>query len=262
MGKSIIIYRNNQLEGVIGVPIEELMGLGFISKALGTMVGVILLYMWQMSNKRIIGMMFGGTSGLMLAMICFDVLPEALGKGRIALVCVGVIIGGCIGLLMDDAVPSVQKCLGDRGKHLSKAGLALSIGMILDVLPEGVTLGALGHTGVEAVQRFAAILTLHSIPEGMALAMAFKQAGTKVRVVGGIAIILGVLEAMVGAICFALSGINEGYIVTTLGIASGVIIYVVCEELMPEAKKTWNGRMTTIATIIGMLIGLLLLQGH
>ena len=244
------------------MPVEQLMGMGFISKALGTMVGVFLLYMWQVSNKRIIGMMFGGTSGLMLAMICFDILPEALSKGRVLLVFVGIIIGGCIGLLMDDVVPSVQKSLGSKGENLSKAGLALSIGMILDVLPEGVTLGALGHTGIEAVQRFAVILALHSIPEGMALAMAFKQGGTKLSTVSGIALLLGVLEAVFGAICFALSGINEGYIITTLGIASGVIIYVVCEELMPEAKRTWNGRMTTIATIIGMLLGLLLLQGH
>lgn len=242
--------------------VQQLMGLGCIGKALGTMVGVFLLYMWQMKNKRVMGMMFGGTSGLMLAMICFDVLPEALGKGRIGLVCVGVIIGGCIGLLMDDAVPSIQKCLNHTGTKVSKAGLALSIGMVLDVLPEGVTLGALGHTGIEAVMQFMTILALHSVPEGMALAMAFKQGGTKLRYVAIMPIILGFLEAGVGALCFILSGINEGYIITTLGIASGVIIYVVCEELMPEAKKVWNGRMTTIATIVGLLLGLLLLQSH
>lgn len=242
--------------------VEQLMGIGFMGKALGTMVGVFLLYMWQMKNKRILGMMFGGTSGLMLAMICFDVLPEALGKGRMGLVCVGLIIGGCFGLLMDDAVPSVQKWLGNTGTKVSKAGLALSIGMVLDVLPEGVTLGALGHTGTEAVMQFATILALHSVPEGMALAIAFKQGGTKLKHVAIIPILLGALEAGVGALCFLLSGLNEGYIITTLGIASGVIIYVVCEELMPEAKKVWNGRMTTIATIIGMLLGLLLLQSH
>ncbi len=242
--------------------VQQLMGIGFVGKALGTIVGVYLLYMWQMKNKRVMGMMFGGTSGLMLAMICFDVLPEALGSGRMALVCVGMIIGGCIGLLMDDAVPSIQSHLSHKGTKVSKAGLALSIGMVLDVLPEGVTLGALGHTGIEAVMQFATILAIHSIPEGMALAMAFKQGGTKFKYVALLTIMLGVLEAGVGALCFMISGINKGYIVTTLGIASGVIIYVVCEELMPEAKKVWNGRMTTIATIIGLLVGLLLLQGH
>lgn len=242
--------------------VEQLMGIGFIGKALGTMVGVFVLYMWQMKNKRVMGMMFGGTSGLMLAMICFDVLPEALSKGRIVLVCVGVVIGGCIGLLMDDAVPSIEANLSRVGTKVSKAGLALSIGMILDVLPEGVTLGALGHTGVEAVMQFSTILALHSIPEGMALALAFKQGGTKLKYVAIMPLVLGMLEAIIGAGCFVLSGINEGYIITTLGIASGVIIYVVCEELMPEAKKVWNGRMTTIATIIGMLLGLLLLQSH
>jgi ZIP family zinc transporter len=45
-----------------------------------------------------------------------------------------------------------------------------------------------------------------------------------------------------------------------LGLAAGIILYIVCNELIPESRKIWNGRMTTVATIIGVVAGLLLLK--
>ena len=45
-----------------------------------------------------------------------------------------------------------------------------------------------------------------------------------------------------------------------LGIGAGIILYIVCEELLPESRKLWNGRMTTLAVLLGLLGGMFFLQ--
>lgn len=233
--------------------------LGLLAEGGGLSLGVLLLYLFRIKNERLIGMLFGGTSGLMLAMICFDVLPEALDRGRIDLVFMGIIIGVLFGTLLDDFVPEIQKRLGRKGSSLSKMGLILAIGIALHNLPEGFALGTISNVDSESIIHFTLILALHSVPEGIALSIPFKQGGTPLSKMLFIALGLGICMG-IGAIGgFVLSSMNENLVSTGLGVAAGIILYIICEELLPESKKIWNGRMTTIATILGMMLGLLLL---
>lgn len=233
--------------------------LGLLAEVGGLSLGILLLYLFQIKNERLIGMLFGGTSGLMLAMICFDVLPEGLERGRIDLVLIGIIIGVLLGTLLDDVVPKIQNSLGRRGSSLSKMGLILSIGIALHNLPEGFALGTISNVDRESIVQFTFILALHSVPEGIALSIPFKQGGASLFKMLWIALGLGVCMG-IGAIGgFILSGINDNLVSTGLGVAAGIILYIICEELLPESRKIWNGRMTTIATILGIMLGLLLL---
>lgn len=233
--------------------------LGLIAEGGGLSLGILLLYLFRIKNERLIGMLFGGTSGLMLAMICFDVLPEGLERGRIDLVLIGIIIGVLLGTLLDDIVPRLQSSLGNRDSSLSKMGLILSIGIAMHNLPEGFALGTVSNVDRDSIIQFTLILALHSIPEGIALSIPFKQGGAPLVKMLGIALGLGVCMG-IGAIGgYILSGINDNLVSTGLGVAAGIILYIICEELLPESKKIWNGRMTTIATILGMMLGLLLL---
>lgn len=233
--------------------------LGLLAEGGGLSLGILLLYLFHIKKERLIGMLFGGTSGLMLAMICFDILPEGLERGRIDLVFIGIMIGVLLGTLLDDVVPQIQSRLGQKESFLSKMGLILSIGIALHNLPEGFALGTISTVDGESIIHFTLILALHSVPEGIALSIPFKQGGTPLFKMLLMAIALGVCMG-IGAIGgFILSGINDRLVSTGLGVAAGIILYIICEELLPESKKIWNGRMTTIATILGMMLGLLLL---
>lgn len=234
-------------------------GLGLLAEGSGLSLGIIMLYLFHIKNKRLMGMLFGGTSGLMLAMICFDVLPEGLDKGRMDLVFVGIIIGALLGLLLDDLVPSIQQRLGARSSDVGKMGLILVLGLAFHNFPEGFALGAMAQASMATISQFAIILALHSIPEGIALAIPFKQGGTRLRFMLLMSTSLGLVMGA-GAICgYLLSGINEGLVATGLGVASGLILYIISEELLPESKKIWNGRMTSIAMIVGLMLGIILL---
>lgn len=231
--------------------------LGFVTKAGGMIIGSLMMYLFHIKSDKIIGMLFGAASGLMIAMICFDVLPEALSSKRMDLVLVGVGIGVLMGLLLDEVGPWAEKRW--EGENIQGAALGLLIGLAIHLVPEGFSLGTVGHLSKENIQSFAFILWLHSIPEGIVFVLSLGTIKLKLKdVIVGPVILGGILSGS-AAIGFMLSSISEMMIVTALGVAAGIILYIVCEELMPESRKVWNGRRTTLATILGIVMGLLLI---
>ena len=207
-------------------------------------------------------MLFGFTSGLMLAMVSFDILPEALSYKRVDLVGIGMLIGAGIGVLLDEIVPSIQAHLQSQTSKISKAGLVLVLGIAIHNIPEGFSLGTLAFTSPESILHFSIVLGLHSIPEGIALAIPFKQTNTKLKRLIYIPILLGSFMSVGAGLGFVLSSLCRRIVIIKLGVAAGIILYIICEELMPESKKIWNGRLTSITTIAGMLFGLMMLACH
>ena len=235
--------------------------MGLIAEGSGLAIGIMTLYFFKIKSGRNMGMLYGATSGLMLAMICFDVLPEALDKDRIDLVFCGIIIGTLLGILLDDLAEGLEKKLEHFNlKNIGRTGLILALGIAIHNVPEGFALGTIAHTSTDSISRFAIILALHSIPEGIALAIPFKKANTALGVLLFMAVFLGAMMGIGAMLGYTLSGLSENLISTGLGVAGGIVLYIVCGELIPESRKIWNGRWTTIATILGLMGGILLLQ--
>lgn len=234
--------------------------MGILSEGGGLAIGIIALYLFNVKDGRNMGMLYGATSGLMLAMICFDVLPESLEKGTMSIAFCGIIIGTLLGVLLDNIVAEMEQSLVNIGLGgVGRTGLILAVGIAIHNVPEGFALGALAHTAVDSIWRFTLILALHSIPEGIAMAIPFKKSGTPLFGLLTISLGLGCMMALGAMLGFTLSSLNNGFICTGLGVASGIILYIVCGELIPESRKIWNGRWTTIATILGLMAGILLL---
>ncbi|MBP3888602.1 MAG: ZIP family metal transporter [Cellulosilyticum sp.] len=235
--------------------------MGLIAEGGGLSIGIIALYFFKIKSGRNMGMLYGATSGLMLAMICFDVLPEALSQGRMDLVFCGIIIGTLLGIGLDDLAEGVEKkCEHLHLKNIGRTGLILALGIAIHNIPEGFALGTIAHTSADSISRFAIILALHSIPEGIAMAIPFKKANTSLGILLIVAFCLGIMMGIGAILGYTLSGISDNLISTGLGIAGGIILYIVCGELIPQSRKIWNGRWTTIATILGLMGGILLLQ--
>lgn len=255
-GMSIHYIKEGECMDVMRVGI-----IGFLAESIGLSMGMMALYAFQIKNGKSMGMLYGGTSGLMLAMICFDVLPDALEKGRMDLVFCGIIIGALLGILLDEAVEALEhKSSKMQLKHIERTGLILILGIAIHNIPEGFALGTIAHTSMDSISRLAIIMAMHSIPEGIALAIPFKKANTSLIILLGMAIYLGAMMGIGAVLGYTLSGFSEHLISTGLGVAGGIILYIVCGELIPESRKIWNGRLTTIATIAGLMGGILLLK--
>lgn len=233
--------------------------IALLAEGAGLTLGISMVYEWKVIHERVMGMLFGGTSGLMIALICFDILPEALKSNRVDLVIIGILLGVIIGLGIDSISIWIRQFIHNQSKILNTA-IVLTVGIAIHNIPEGFALGALAIASKEAIIQFAVILALHSIPEGIALAIPFKASNVTYKKVTIIPWMLGSIMGIGAILGYTLSHLADIFIVIALGIASGVILYIVCEELMPESRQIWNGRMTSIATILGMILGLLLLK--
>ena len=234
--------------------------LAFVAEGGGVLTGILLLYFFHIKSKRLIGMLFGTTSGIMIAMICFDVLPHALEAGENTLMIIGVLMGILIGVFLEDFTELLGDRLGTTYNKRIHTGLILLLGIAIHNIPEGVALGTLAATSPQTILKFALVIGLHSIPEAIAVAIPLKIAKTPYKTIAMIPFVLGGIMAIGALGGFVMSQVASFLITVMLGLAAGIILYIVCQELLPESRKIWNGRLTTIATVIGIIIGMLLVK--
>lgn len=234
--------------------------LAFAVGGIGIAVGILLLYLFNIKSKRVIGMLFGITSGIMIAMICFDILPEALEGGEDLLVMIGIIIGILMGISLEDITSLIESKVGHVHSKQLHTGLVLLLGIAIHNIPEGIAMGTLAVTSPHNILKFAFVLFLHSIPEAIAIAIPLKVSKTSYKILAFIPVFFGGILGVGAGIGFMMSQAASLFITVMLGMAAGVILYIVCEELIPESRKIWNGRLTTVATIIGIILGMLLVR--
>ncbi len=227
-------------------------GIGFMIELIGISSGVFLLTLLNVKSRRLQGMMMGLAAGLMMAIICFDVLPEAFEKGGVIIALLGMIGGLGIGLSLDDVASHFTS---------PKTGVVLTIGVALHAFPEGIALGTLLAISPQIGIKVALIVLLHSIPEGMAIAISLQKNGVKEKTLGAICVMLAGIMSVGAMTGFAISALSPTIVTLIMGFAAGIILYVVCEELIPESKEVWNGRLTTIAVVFGIMIGIIMTMG-
>ena len=198
-----------------------------------------------------------------MSVICFDLIPEALGISNIYGVVLGVLIG-IISMIFCDVI--VQKKFNKKqqkyaeSNDLLKTGIIVSIGLAIHNFPEGLAIGS----GFEASMRLglglAIAICLHDIPEGISMAVPMKNGGmNSIKVV--FYVVLSGVTTGIGAFFGALVGsISQTIIAICLAFAAGAMIYIVSGELTPESNKLYNGRMTAVGNICGLLLGILVLN--
>ena len=98
--------------------------------------GIIGLKFNHTSNK-VLSFILSFASGLMMSIVCFDLIPEALKIAEFSVVIIGVILGIIIMIACDIVV---QNKLNIKQNSLLKTGIAVGIGLALHNLPEGLSI--------------------------------------------------------------------------------------------------------------------------
>ncbi|MCI8620775.1 MAG: hypothetical protein HFJ50_02955 [Clostridia bacterium] len=100
--------------------------------------GIIGLKFKNISNKTL-SFILSFASGLMMSIVCFDLIPEALGISEFSTVITGIMLGILIMVICDVIV---QNKLKIKKNSLLKTGIACGIGLALHNLPEGLAIGS------------------------------------------------------------------------------------------------------------------------
>lgn len=234
--------------------------IGLFFGTFGTTIGGIIGVTFKKTSNKFLSFILSFASGLMLAIICFDLIPEAMEISNIFSVLCGIILG-IIAMIFCDIL--VQKKFNTSSKRtmdansLLKTGIIVSIGLALHNFPEGLAIGSGFGASLSLGYSLAIAICLHDIPEGISMAVPMKNGGMKKAKVIFYVLMSGITTG-IGAFFGALvGGISQGVIAMCLSFAAGAMLYIVSGELIPESNKLYHGRMTAIGNIFGFLLGML-----
>ena len=226
-----------------------LMGLFF--GTFGTTLGGILGVIIKKKSHKFLSFILSFASGLMMAVICFDLLPEALGISNIINVIIGTIIG-IIAMIFCDLLVEKKFTLKQNYKEnkLLKTGIIVSIGLAIHNFPEGLAIGSGFEASLKLGLSLALAICLHDIPEGISMAVPMKNGGMKISKVIFYVVLSGITTG-IGAFFGAIIGsISQEVIAICLSFAAGAMLYIVSGELVPESNQLYHGRMTAMRKYI------------
>lgn len=233
--------------------------LGLFFGTFGTTLGGILGVSLKTQSKKFLGFILSLASGLMTAIVCFELVPEALDISGIYNVLLGIVLGIismiCCDLLVEKKFKNNKEILKSKNSLL-KTGIIVSIGLAIHNFPEGLAIGSGFEASLKLGYSLAIAIALHDIPEGISMAVPMKNGGIRTKKVIFYVVLSGVTTG-IGAFFGAIIGnISQSIIAMCLAFAAGAMLYIVSGELIPESNKIYKGRMNAIGNIIGFILGI------
>lgn len=249
--------------------------IGLFIPLLGTMLGSAFVFMMkdQMSVK-LQKALLGFASGVMVAASVWSLLIPAMeinaGQGAMAVIpaAVGFLLGIGFLLIIDVLTPHLHISTdipeGPRS-HLSRTAM-LALAVTIHNLPEGMAVGVvfagaqIGTTSISFASAIAISLgiAIQNIPEGAIISMPMCAAGNsrwRSFLIGSLS---GAVEPVGAIIVLMLTSTVLPVLPYLLAFAAGAMFYVVVEELIPEASSGQHSNISTIGFAVGFVLMMVL----
>jgi ZIP family zinc transporter len=220
--------------------------------ALGTFAGGIAAEFFEI-NKRNLSLALHVATGIILAVISIELMPQILKANTPWIVISAFIAGGVFFVAIDQLINFVQGRLGDS--HQSTAAWAIFFGVAIDSFTDGILIGAGSLINLQLGLLIAIGLVSADIPEGFATLAAFKERGIK----RSLRILLNLLASLP-----VLLGASAGYLLvkgqpaiveySILAFTAGILLTVTAEEIIPESHKNGEARLAALALIGGFAL--------
>ena len=235
--------------------------------ALSTVIGSILGFFVKELPHKWNDAVLGYCAGVMLAAATIGlILPaaDAVGVGKWWIIIIGELLGVALLYCLDLFTPHLHKITGlDSEEHRNNASLnhilLFVMAIALHKLPEGIAAGV-GFNAAESSAAWAVTvgIAIQNIPEGMVAIAPLLIAGVSTARTFIIALAIAMLEIVGVFIGYGIGAISEFMLPVMLAMAGGAMLYVVVEELIPEASQGTHSNLSTIGFAIGFVLMMVL----
>lgn len=236
--------------------------LGLFFGTFGTTLGGIIGVVFKKNSNKFLSFILSLASGLMTAIVCFELIPEAFEISGVFTVLCGIVFGILLMIFCDIIVEKKFKNvkINDKKESLLKTGIIVSIGLAIHNFPEGLAIGSGFEASITLGYSLAIAIAMHDIPEGISMAVPMKNGGMNpIKVI--FYVLLSGVTTGVGAFFGALvGGISISIIAICLSFAAGAMLYIVSGELIPESNTLYKGKLPAVGNIIGFVLGMLSLH--
>ena len=250
--------------------------LGLIFPFLGTTIGASMVFLLKDKlNDKVQKALLGFASGVMIAASIWSLIMPAIEmSGDMALpwlpAAVGFLLGIGFLLLLDVIIPHLHlnsdEVEGIVGKKKLKKSTMLVLAVTLHNIPEGMAVGVVlagAFYGNALLSLSAALalsigIALQNLPEGAIISMPLITEGYSKPKAFLLGTLSGIVEPIAAIITILLIGFIEPVLPYLLAFAAGAMIYVVVEELIPESQEGKHSNIATIALSIGFVLMMIL----
>ena len=234
-----------------------------------TALGASLVFFFKTVNKKILDAMMGFAAGVMIAASFWSLLAPAIEMAKVSggiawlPAVVGFMAGGIFLRLVDKVLPHLHIGFpSDEAEGIKTSWqrsvllvLAITLHNIPEGLAVGVAFGALNANIPSASLTGAIVLAigigLQNFPEGAAVSLPLRREGysrTKSFAYGQFS---GIVEPLAGVFGALLVTTMKSILPYALSFAAGAMIFVVVEELIPESQLEKNTDIATLGTMLG-----------
>lgn len=243
---------------------------GGLVAAAATALGTLPVVLSQRVSQRASDTMLGFGAGVMLAATAFSLVVPALeaaaaqGHGRWTaglVVGLGIALGALLLLLADRVAPHVQPVDPARGgqvRSLHRAWVFVAA-ISLHNLPEGLAIGV-AFAGADAAhaQALTTGIALQDVPEGLVVALALRSVGYGRAFSVALGAASGLLEPVAAVLGAAALTVAAGLLPWGLAFAAGAMLYAVSHEAIPGAHQQGNARAATVGLVLGFVLMMVL----
>lgn len=269
---------------------------GIGGTGLGGLVGAVI----RKDSTKVVSLLLAFAGGIMMAIVCFDLIPEsfhpdgATEEIPLIIVILGILLGfGAVYLFnrmidkkvnpeiehIDSNHPATADELDEliHSDHLQKhakegnkqqlhvAGIVMACAIGLHNIPEGMVIGAYYAGNVNELIGgsgflIAIVIGLHNIPEGMSVSVPLITGGMRNRKAVLITALSGATTVLGAVLGLAIGLLSPIWLSLSLTFAGGAMLYVVLCELLPEAFLMWKSKAPGAMTLLGLLVGLVLIR--
>ena len=142
--------------------------LGLFFGTFGTTLGGIIGVTFKGNSAKFLCFVLQFAAGLMLAVICFELIPKTLETSNIFSLLLGIIIGIFVMIICDSSIKKMYKKKTEfKNNSLLKTGIIVGIGLSIHNFPEGLAIGSGFEASIELGYGVALAILLHDIPEGL-----------------------------------------------------------------------------------------------
>lgn len=239
-----------------------------------TALGSAMVFLFKTMNDKVMNMMLGFAAGVMIAASFWSLLQPALEltEENPMPVLIGFLLGGAFLYGVDKLLPHLHMNLttGDsteEGIHTKwKRTVLLAMAVTLHNIPEGlavgVAFGALGNTSDPAMIAGAITLAIgmgiQNFPEGAIVSIPLAREGVKKWKAFNMGQLSGAVEPVAAVLGAWLVVSISPIMPYALAFAAGAMIYVVVEELIPTSQNGSHSDFATIGAMLGFAIMMLL----
>lgn len=245
---------------------EAIVAFGLVFPGLMTALGAVPVFFTKNVSQKLLDVMLGFAAGIMLSATCFSLVMPSIEYGggdfkAVMITSLGIIFGAFVIDMIDKFSPHehlIDKRREGASSSLSQIWLFI-IAITIHNFPEGMATGVgFGTENINDGLALALGIGIQNMPEGLAVALSLVRENYTTKYAFMVAALTGLVEPVGALLGYSLVNVFKPALPVVLATAAGAMLFVICDEIIPETHTKGYEREATYGIIFGFVIMMIL----